>query len=282
MISNIGLGVSVEHSMDVERGICMSEATSKINALDRGLEILDILARADRSVGVTELGQMLDVDKSTAYRLVSTLRQRGYVEQDSDSSKYHLGLKTLELSSQLLERLQLNIEAKPFLKEVVRQTNETVHLAVLVDSRAVYVDQEKSNQVITVNTSIGSSAPLYCTATGKVLSAYLHEDAIEQIFAGKELRSYTHRTITLLSELKLHLKQVRQRGYAIDDEEYTEGVRCVAVPIRNHTGEVVATLGISGPSTRVSFDRISMLVKQLESAAGEISTRLGYRAESAL
>lgn len=237
---------------------------------------MEILGNEDGALGVTELGKRLDVDKSTAYRLVATLEDRGYVIQDPETAKYRLGLKIVELGGIILDKIEIRREAAPFLKELVRETNEAVHLAVLMDDEVVYIDQERSPAVITVNTGVGRRALVHCTATGKVLTAFLPDERLERIIKHKGLPRFTPRTITSPEALRIHLAGVRDQGYAVDDEELTPGVRCVAVPVRNHRGKIVATIGISGPSSRISLEQIPHLAGIARRVGDKISGKLGW------
>ena len=250
---------------------------SVINSLDRALRILEILGDSDNNIGVTELGRKLEVDKSTAYRLLATLAARGYIEQEPETKKYKLGLKIVELSSKVLDKLELRTVAKPFMKELMQRTNETVHLATLDLGNVVCIDQEETPSMINVNMAVGREAPGHCTAIGKVLWAYLEKEELERILKKKVLTQYTARTITSIPELKLHLKKVREQGYALDDEEFTIGVRCIAVPVWNYKNKVIASLGVSGLAMNVSLDRVEELVKVIMEIRNKLSSRLGYR-----
>jgi IclR family KDG regulon transcriptional repressor len=250
---------------------------SVINSLDRALKMLEILGDSENSLGVTELGQKLEVDKSTAYRLLATLAARGYVEQISDTKKYKLGLKIVELSSKVLDKLELRLIAKPFMKELMQQTKETVHLATLDLGNVVCIDQEETPSMIKVNMAVGREAPGHCTAIGKVLWAYLQEEDLHHILKKKVLTHYTPRTITSIPELKMHLRKIKEQGYAFDDEEFSIGVRCIAVPVWNHKNKVVASLGISGLAINVGLDKVEGLVNTMMEVRDGLCLKLGYR-----
>ena len=248
----------------------------EIQSLARGLDILIILAEANQPMGVTELAQLLKVDKSSVFRLLSTLASRGFVGQDDDTRRYRPGLRIVELSRRVLDRVELRSVARPWLKRLQQDTGESVHLAILTDGRAVYVEQEASAATLNVNTEIGGQAPVHCTAIGKALIAYLSPEDLERCLGQAELTCYTPRTITALRELVPHLESVRERGYAVDDEEFDPGVRCVAAAIRDHRGKVVASVGISGPSIRVTLGRIPELGEVVMETARQISQLIGY------
>lgn len=228
-------------------------------------------------MGVTEIAQALDVDKSTAFRLLSTLASRGFVVQDQDTRRYRLGLQIVELSRYVLDRIELRSLAKPWVKRLKQLTGESAHLAVLTDGRAVYIDQEESGATLSVNTEIGRQAPIHCTAIGKSLLAYLPPEDLDRLLGRMTLTRYTPRTITTLRELIPHLESIRERGYAVDDEEFDPGVRCVAAAIRDYRSKVIASVGISGPAIRVTLERIPELGASAMETADRISRLIGYR-----
>ncbi|MCC7353348.1 MAG: IclR family transcriptional regulator [Anaerolineae bacterium] len=248
-----------------------------IQSLARGLDILTTLAESDRPMGVTEIAQALNVDKSTAFRLLSTLANRGFVAQEPDTRRYRPDLRIVELSRRVLDRIELRSIAKPPLKRLQRLTGESAHLAVLADGRAVYIDQEESNATLSVNAEIGRQAPAHCTAIGKSLIAYMSQEELSHFLGAEGLTRYTPRTITTLRELIPHLESVRERGYAVDDEEFDAGVRCLAAPIRDYRRKVIASIGISGPASRMTLDRMPELGVVVVKTAEEVSRLIGHR-----
>jgi IclR family KDG regulon transcriptional repressor len=247
-----------------------------IQSLDRGLEVLEILGNSDGLMGVTELADMLGVDKATAYRILFTLKSQGYVNQDEETRKYGLGLKAIKLGQKALRKLDLRTKAKPFLRELAQTTGETVLLVTLVNDKLVYIDKEESTALLTISAQIGREAVPHCTATGKAFVAYLPDEKIDSFLSNVGLRPHTARTIVTLPELKAHLQMVRRQGYALDDEEYHPGVRCIAAPVFNHMGNVVASIGISGPAKRLELDRIEEYKRIVVETASKLSQSLGY------
>lgn len=247
----------------------------EIQSLGRGLDLLCILAATDESMTVTDIAQALGVDKSTAFHLLSTLASRGFVEQNPKDRRYKLGLRIIELSRRTLDRMELRTVARPSLTLLRGQVGESAHLAVLRDGAAVYIDTAETGASLNVKTEVGRSAPLHCTAIGKALAAWLSSTELAQVVRSRPLERFTPRTITTMRELELHLEIVRERGYAVYDEEFESGVRCVAAPIRDYTGKVVASLGISGPSVRIALDRIPTIAERVMAAADEVSRLLG-------
>jgi DNA-binding IclR family transcriptional regulator len=249
----------------------------EIQSLARGLDILGILADAGRPLGVTEVASIVGVDKSSAYRLLSTLAGRGFVEQNDENRRYSLGLRIVELSRGSLDRLELRTVARPYLKQLRDRVGESAHLAMMAEGHVVYIDTEASGASLNVHTEIGRIAPAHCTAIGKVMMAFASPDELERIANQNGLTRYTQRTITTLQELKPHLEIVRGRGYAVDDEEFEYGVRCVAAPVRDHRDKVIASVGISGPSIRVPLERIAAIGQIVSETGNEISHSLGQK-----
>lgn len=246
-----------------------------INSLNRGLTILDILLNKG-PIGATEMGKYLNINKSSAYRLFATLEKWGFVEQDMVTLKYKLGLSFLKYNEKVLDGLDVREISRPYLKEIVERTRETAHLSVLHSTRVMIIDQEKGTEVVSVTTSIGDSEPLHCSAIGKAILAFLPQNKQEEIINNMEFKAYTHKTITGLEMFSLEIKKVLSNGYAIDDEELNPGVRCIAAPILNHKGKAVASIGVSGPISRIRMDNLKQYIDIVTSSAGSISNRLGY------
>ncbi len=243
---------------------------AEIQSLARGLKILELLAATDK-VSITEVADQLNVDKASASRLMQTLANYGYAEKDRDTQRYRLGPKIVELSQSLLARMPFRDEAKPYLRELVAITNECAHLAIAAQGQVLYIDQVDSPATLRVNADIGHLAPLHCTALGKVLLAF------GDVPLPTALTAHTPRTITDQGALKMHLEQVRRQGYAIDDEEYDYGVRCIAAPVYNLNGEMVAAMGISGPSNRMSLETISTMAAKVTGVAQALSDHLSFK-----
>ena len=250
-------------------------ARRDIQSLARGLDLLAMLTDADRPLGVTEIAQSFDLDKSTIYRLLSTLAIRGFVTQDPETRRYQPGLQILALSRKVIDRIELRSVAKPLLRHLQRETGESAHLALLADNRAVYIDREDSDASLNVQTEIGQEAPVHCTAIGKALIANLSRNDLDKFLENRELTRYTSRTIVTERELIPHLETVVERGYALDDEEFNPGVRCISSPIRDHRNKVVAAVGISGPSIRITLEKIPELAAIVMDTARKISRLIG-------
>lgn len=244
---------------------------AEIQSLARGLKILELMAASADSVGITELADELGIDKSSVSRLVQTLANHGYAEQDPQNRRYRLGPQIVRLSRNLLTRMPLRDEAKPFLRSLVDRTGECAHLAILAQNQALYIDQVESPSSLRVTTGVGTLGPLHCTALGKSLLAFGTAVFPEQ------LPAFTLRTITDSDTLRHHLEQTRRQGYAVDDEEYELGVRCVAAPVYDYRGKVVGAIGISGPAGRMSLDRVVDFAGIVIEVSQDLSNRMSFR-----
>src|SRR5665648_686866 len=233
-----------------------------IKVLDKTFSILDILLQHGSTMHMTEIAEKLGLYPSTIHRILDTLRHWGYVEQDSHTQKYRLGLKALELGMAKLHQMDLVREAAPCLKELVNQCNETVHLGALDGGEVLYLAKEESSQTIRMISYVGKRAPLHCTSLGKVLLAYLSAEERKKILGGEVLPRLTENTITGKMEL--------------EREENEKDVRCVAAPIRNYQGEVIAAISISSPIFRLDKNVQNNLKEALVETSEKISKRLGY------
>ena len=247
-----------------------------IRTLDRGLIILDALKDERGDVSLSGLTARFPWDKSTTHRLLATLIHRGYVEQDPETSKYRLGLKILELSSVLGRRLDIRYRAGESIEELARLSGETAHLAALERGEAVILVQTDGPEKVRIYTYVGMRMPAHCTALGKVLLAAMPGPQLEQWIAVNPLERFTGKTLTEPQELKTHLEEIRRCEYALDDEEYDPGIRCLACPVRNGEQKIVAGVGISGPSHRLSLEKLRSYMPLVKTAADEISMRMGF------
>ena len=247
-----------------------------IQSLDRGLEILFILAEK-KSAGVTELALDLQVNKSTVFRLLETMQARNLVQQDEITSKYRLGIGILHISEGLVKSLDIINISKPFLRQLADSTRESAHLCTFSNKKAFVVDQVKSTNIMKVSAAIGQEEPIYCSSVGKCLLAFLSEEKRNRILDNLELKPFTHRTITSKEVLLMQLDQIRRNGYALDDEELSLGVRCIAAPIYTYRGEIKHCIGISGPTGRMRMENIEFYINKVKTTANIISQNMGYK-----
>ncbi len=241
-----------------------------IQSLARGLQIVEIVWQSGRSVGITELADKLGVDKSSASRLVKTLAAAGYLQQERGSRRFVIGTRLYQIGWELVSRMPLREKARKYLYRLVNETEECAHTAVYSEGKALMIDDVEAAHSLRVVGGTGRMLPLHCTAVGKTLLA----------FGGLPLPTVLERkmpnTLTDPAALAEHLTQVREQGYAYDDEEHQPGVRCIAAPVCNLTGIAVAAIGISGPTVRVTAERVGTLAAHVMRAARDLSAELGY------
>ena len=248
----------------------------EIQTLARGLQIMNQLEDAPEGLSVTYLARHLQLEKSSVSRFLRTLHNYGYVEQDERTRRYRLGARLVALGQRRLRQFTLREQARPFLRRLVDETGECAHLAVLTREQAFYVDQVDTSASLRVSAGIGTLAPLHCTALGKVLLAFGERRPVA------ELPIFTPQTITDPAELGRQLERTRELGYALDDEEYTIGVRCLAAPVWGDGGVLAGAMGISGPAARLTPERLPGMAEIVTDCARACSQELQYTESATL
>ena len=241
------------------------------------LRTLDYLATCS-GAGVTEVAKALGVHKSTASRLLATMRSEGYVTRSDVTGKYSLGIRIVELAQAKLDQFDIRSYARPYMEELSRRTEETIHLAVLEKDKLVYVDKIDTTHLLVMRSRIGYRISPHCTALGKTILAILPKDDRDAIIQKTEFQRFTPNTITDPAALKEHLQQVAAQGFAFDDEEHEEGIRCAAAPIQDHSGSIIGAISISAPITRMSKQRMEEMGILVKDVCSRLSTSLGYKA----
>lgn len=249
------------------------ESASTVQSVDRAVTIMEILARTGEA-GVTEISGELGVHKSTAFRLVAALERRGLVEQVEGRGKYRLGMGLLRLAGATTARLDVVQEARPISRKLAADTGETVNVAVLADRSALYLDQVAGSSALQSHNWVGQHIPLHATANGKVLLLGLDGERQAEMLG--RLQAYTDTTITTRDRLRKELVQVREQGYAVAVDELEVGLAAIAAPIHNAHGDVIASMSVSGPTFRLTAERIDQIIPPLVEAAAEVSHRLGW------
>lgn len=247
-----------------------------VKTVYRAIKILETIGEQG-SKSVSELARQLHFPKSSTFEILATLEREGILEKDHERSTYRLGLKLFELGSQAQGELEIRRVAIPHMKSLNQQLDETVHLTILDKQEVLYIECFESTKRLRTYSVIGVRAPLYCTAVGKAILAYLDPKEIDEIIKAKGLPRFTANTLTTRQALLEDLKKTVERGYAVDKMEHEEGMCCVGAPIRNHTGKVFASMSVSGPSQRMTPAAIRETAKSLVAQTREISARLGYR-----
>jgi len=248
-----------------------------IQALQRGIKVLDALLDARTPLSLEQIGAYTGLPKSTAFRIIVNLLQGQYLIKTEKG--YWLGLKMLRFGALVEEELDLIQQARPFLTQLRDQVNETIHLAVLDDDlRVVYVEKLSTQHAVGLMMSrIGITAPMHCTALGKAMAAFRPEAEICHWIRTHGLKLVTEATITDEDAFLQELCEIRARGYTADNGEFEASVRCVAAPVRDRTGRVIAAISISGPDTRIPLPLIgSSMAMQVVKTAQLISKALGY------
>ncbi|WP_243358820.1 IclR family transcriptional regulator [Fundidesulfovibrio terrae] len=255
----------------------MQPDTHAPTSLDKALALLDGLGRLGRA-GIKALSEETSIPAPTVHRLLGVLGRSGYVRQDPDSRQYHLSLKLLELGAKVRTGLDLAAAARPLMRELAESTRETVNLVVFDNQEAVYVEQESgARSMLRMFTRVGARVALYCSGVGKAFLAAGSDEAALDYLAGVEAVRHTPRTIVAPEALLDELARIRRHGYAVDDEEMEEGVRCVAALILRASGEPAGAMSLSGPSARLTPERLPELGLTLARAAEAISAELGWR-----
>ncbi|MFQ5421466.1 MAG: IclR family transcriptional regulator [Anaerolineae bacterium] len=252
-----------------------SKQPGLIQSIQRAVAIMRSFTEAEPELSVMELSRRLDLHKSTVSRMLATLQYERLVDQNPETGKYRLGLGLVSLAGVSLGRLNARAAAQPYLTELAAVTQETVNVTVLDGRECVNIERAFSPQPIRYMGWIGRRTPLHCTASGKVLLAYLSEEERTAVLL-YPLPIYTSNTMTTQEELAPSLAQVCRDGFAIVHEEYEEGFSSIAAPIFNHQGRVTGTIAISGPTYRLSDDVMNGFINPLLTTTGKVSADLGY------
>lgn len=245
-----------------------------VSAAVRVLAVLEKLSQ-QRTIGLEELSREIKLAKPTVYRFLLTLQELGYARR-ADNDRWAITLRMFNVGSRALDHLDLHAAARPVAEELSEELGETVHMGVLDGDSAVYVLKIESKFQIRMYSRVGRRMPLYCTAIGKVLLAYMNDDEREAALTGVTFTAVTKNTITSRAALNAELAQIRKQGYALDNEEREEGLHCIGAPIFDFTGAVVATLSVSWPGFRYERGEESEKIDKVKDAAARISTILGY------
>jgi len=246
----------------------------KVPSILRALDILDLIGKK-KAVTLTEIYTELNIPKSSAHQILKTLESRGYIRHSGESANYSLGLALFELGNMAVSGLNIRSEAKVILRELTIKTKQTCNLAILDGTEAVILLKVEGDQHIRLNAWEGKRVPLHSTSLGKTLLAYVDEEAIDDIINKTSLTKYTQKTIIDPHELKRHLRLIKERGWALDDQENEPHVRCLGAPIRGVTGNVIASISISGLATEIDGEVLVTFSELVVHAAEKLSVRLG-------
>lgn len=248
-----------------------------IQSLDRAFYIIDIIANSQEPLSLKEITDLSKLPKPTVYRILSSLELWGYVDQDGKKG-YKLGTKFMFLGSKVQDDLEIREIARPFLKRLNEETKETVFLGIMDKGRSLYVDKLDSHHSVRLFSKVGTRNFLHSTSLGKCLLSGLDDGAVIKVLEKYGMPKITGNTITNPTEMLKQLKFVREQGYAYDEMENEEGVRCIAAPVKDHRGRVIAAVSISGPAQRLTKEMIEKNLKhKLLKTTLDISEALGYK-----
>lgn len=240
----------------------------------KALQVLDCLGDGGRSMALTEISHRIGIPKTTVFRYLRTLEACGYVDRDGDTDVYSLGIRLYELGRAVNERLHFREIAMPYMENLRDRFNETVNLGVLEGEEVIYLEMVESRHSLRMQAEVGSRDPVYTTALGKTILAYLPEDQRE-LHLPADLTPRTENTRTDRVALEADLQRTRERGFALDNQENELGARCVGVPIFDSAGRVVAAMSVSSPVSRLTEEREQDIIEGLMEAGEEVSRKLG-------
>ena len=252
-----------------------SENEYRVTSLEKALSIVELILDQNRALSITEISQKLRMGKGTVHRTLSTLKARKFIQQDSKTKMYGLGVRTLEIGMAPKREKFLCKAMAPFLADLYETCRETVNVAVWEYNEIRYIHRLESEEMLRISMSAGTRFPGYCAATGKIFLSYFSDEDIRQIYGLKtSFKKYTDRTINSVDALIREIEKVRVNKVAIDDEETLVGVYCVAAPILSSKGECVAALSISAPKNRVTAKKSKTFLKLVSETARKISGSL--------
>ncbi len=247
---------------------------SHIQSLDRAMEVLKVVA-AGNGMSLTEIADVSGQSASTAYRILITLQKHGMVEFEEAGQLWHVGLEAFRIGSNFLGRTRIVERSRAVMQRIMVETGETANLAIVDGSEVIFVSQVETHEPIRAFFRPGTRGPIHASGIGKALLAYFPPARIERIFGARALERYTESTIVDREALRLELERIRQRGWAIDNEERTPGMRCIAAPIFNQFGEAIAGISLSGPSVRVTPMRDAHFGRLVTQAALDVTRSIG-------
>lgn len=258
---------------DIEK----KDATRSNQSTEKAMAIIELLARRSTPMRLRDISDELKLNASTAARFLSSLQCCGYVAQEPESQRYFLTYKICHIANLVSEKISIHAVTHPYLLALSEQFHEALCVSVERDMRMVYVDVASSpDQTLMSLQRIGNVSPMHCTGNGKLLLLNYSDEKLDRLISERGLQQYTEHTITTKDALLKELNMIRSQGFAYDNEECEIGVRCLAYPIRDYTGEIVAGISVTGPITRMTDEAISRIQGRLAEAAERISASLGH------
>lgn len=250
--------------------------TGGIKSIVKAARVINMLADAGEPLSLAQMSANMAISKSTLHGIISTLVDVKFVVQEQHSGRYRLGMRLFEIGNAISSQWNVRKIAYPYIQQIVAEVGETVHMAVLHDYEVLYINKQESTSSIRIVTDIGMKLPAHCTGLGKALLSGMSRLELQFMVKSKGLPKHTDSTITDFEDLWEEMKLIRSRGYATDEQEFVEGLSCIAVPVFNHAGEIIAALSISGPVSRMQGDKLRQCRESLLKASAAISEQMGY------
>lgn len=248
-----------------------------IQSVARALAILDLFDEINRELSIKEISVKLDLNKSTVHSLLKTLKEYGYISQNNETTNYSLGWKLYERGHLMVSQMDIRNAARVHLEKLNEQTNQTVHLVTLLGKEAIYIDKINGHSTLVIYSRIGKRVPLHSSAVGKVLAASLDENQFNSLMDGYVFEKSTEGTIDSYEAFVEELEVVREKGYAMDREENEPGIICIAMPVHDFSGEVIAAISVSTPKSHFNDEIAERNYQCLKECVEGISSNLGYK-----
>ena len=255
--------------------------TNLVQSVDRALRIIEFLAENPTGAGITEISKSLGLSKGTVYRLISTLKERDFAYQSSNTELYRLSYKILYLYNCISNNIDMFKVSRPIIRKFADKVDATVHLATLDEKRSniVYIDRIEpmnSQKLFVMSSRVGKKAPCYCTAAGKMLLSQYSDDEIRDIMKGEEYKTYTDKTIKNIDEFLEEIHKVRKQRYALDENEYDHGIICISIPIYNSNGKIDFAMSVTGLILYTKAEELINLKDQLDEVSRKVSNAINY------
>lgn len=238
-------------------------------SVEKAFNILDCFTTDITELGVTEIAQLMDTNKSAVYRMLATMEALNVIQQNPENGKYRLGLKLFELGQKVAINKNFIAKARPYMEDLVQRAGETAHLAIYQNQKVYFLDKVVGRHDLQINSQIGSEKPIYCTGLGKIMLAFAEPDYI-RVIKNLHIEAVTKNTITNKQQLIAEVEHIKQQGFALDMEENEIGLICVAVPVFNNRGKFIAAISTSGPSARFNEDEIQTYTGDLKQTAEQL------------
>jgi DNA-binding IclR family transcriptional regulator len=255
--------------------IATPAARYKVQVLDRTIGVLQTVADADTDLAAAEIARQLRLHKSTVHRLLAVLEHYRLIKRGPDGT-YRLGTRLIEFGESAMARLKLSEHAQPFLRDLANQTGEGAHVTILSGAEMLSIAHVEGRWSLQSLTRTGQRTQVHCTAAGKAVLAFMSDEACSELLARLPMKRFTRRTIVKPSAIKMEMVRVRSAGFAVDDEEVEEGLRCVGAPVFDHRGHVIASLSMAAPVFRLKKERLPQVARLVMAAARGLSEDLGY------